>query len=108
MFAVELKSEPGAIGFCGIVHPGGQQEAEVKYAYLRRMWGQGIASEALLGLIQYGMSKHGISHMLATTAPENVASHRVLAKAGMSRGELRSNEDGSFTQVFEYRAPNAA
>jgi RimJ/RimL family protein N-acetyltransferase len=54
------------------------------------------------------MSKHGISHMLATTAPENVASHRVLAKAGMSRGELRSNEDGSFTQVFEYRAPNAA
>jgi ribosomal-protein-alanine N-acetyltransferase len=108
MFAVELKAGPGAIGFCGIVHPGGQQEAEVKYAYLRRMWRQGIASEALRGLIQYGMDKHGIGYMLATTAPENVASHRVLARAGMSRGELRSNEDGSFTQVFEYIAPRTA
>ncbi len=47
MFAVELKSKPGVIGFCGIVHPGEQQEAEVKYAYLRQFWGQGIATEAL-------------------------------------------------------------
>jgi RimJ/RimL family protein N-acetyltransferase len=108
MFAVELKSGPGSIGFCGIVHPGGQQQAEIKYAYLRRMWGQGIASEALRGLIQYGINKHGIGHLLATTALENVASHRVLVKAGMSRGELRSNEDGSFTQVFEYTAPRTA
>lgn len=105
MFAVELKSEPGAIGFCGIVHPGGQQEAEVKYAYLRRVWGRGIASEALIGLIQYGVREHGIRHMIATTAPENIASHRVLAKAGMSRGELRADADGSHTQVFEYTAP---
>ncbi len=108
MFAVELKSEPGAIGFCGIVHPGGQLEAEVKYAYLRRMWGQGIASEALVGLIQYGVSVHGIDRMIATTAPENLASHRVLIKAGMRRGALEANDDGSFTQVFEYTAPNGA
>lgn len=107
MFAVELKSEPGVIGFCGIVHPGGHEQAEVKYAYLRRMWGQGIASEALVGLIRYGVSAHGIERMIATTAPENAASQRVLVKAGMDRGELRVNEDGSFTQVFEYTAPSS-
>jgi len=45
VFAIELKSESRAVGFCGIVHPGGQA-AECKYAYLRRFWGQGIASEA--------------------------------------------------------------
>ena len=39
MFAVELKYESGVIGFCGIVHPGGQEEAECKYAYLRRFRG---------------------------------------------------------------------
>ncbi len=108
MFAVELKAEPGVIGFCGIVHPGGQQEAEVKYAYLRRFWGQGLATEALLGLIRYGFREHGLTHMIATTAPENFASHAVLSKAGMIRGALRADEDGGFTQLFVYEAPQNA
>jgi len=106
MFAVERKAEPGVIGFCGIVHPGGQEVAEVKYAYLRRVWGQGIASEALVGLIAYGVRVHGIGRMIATTAPENAASHRVLLKAGMRRAELRSHDDGGHTQVFAYDAPS--
>lgn len=104
MFAVELKSESRVIGFCGIVHPGGQEEAECKYAYLRHFWGQGIATEALGGLIGYGVKSHGIGRMIATTSPQNIASHRVLLKAGMVRGTLRKNEDGSFTQIFEYTA----
>lgn len=104
MFAVTLKSKLCVVGFCGIVHPGGQKEAETKYAYLRRYWGQGIASEVLAGLIAYGVKTHSIGRMIATTAPENIASHRVLLKAGMVRGDLRANEDGSFTQVFEYTA----
>lgn len=108
MFAVEFKSGPGVIGFCGIVHPGGQEEAEVKYAYLRSVWGQGIATEVLGGLINYGVSAHGLSRMIATTAPENTASHAVLGKAGMRRGRLRADEDGGFTQLFEYEAPRSA
>ena len=44
--------------------------------------------------------------MIATTAPENIASHRVLVNAGMVKGEFRNNEDGSYTQVFEYTAPS--
>ena len=108
MFAVELKSRSGVVGFCGIVHPGDQREAEVKYAYARAAWGQGIATEALAGLVRYGVQEHGIRYMIATTAPENIASHRVLEKAGMSRGELRAEDDGSYTQVFEYTATGAA
>ena len=108
MFAVELKSEPRVVGFCGIVHPGGQVEAEVKYAYLRQVWGQGMATEALRGLIGYGVSEHGIPRLIATVATENAASHAVLVKAGMSRGQLRRNEDGSLTQIFEYEAPRSA
>lgn len=108
MFAVEFKSAPGVVlGFCGIVHPGGQEEAEVKYAYLRSVWGQGVATEALTGLISYGLSAHGLTRMIATTAPENTASHAVLGKAGMRRGRLRANEDGGFTQRFGYEAPRS-
>ncbi len=74
------------------------------YGYLREFWGQGIATEALGGLIGYGVKSHGIGRMIATTSPQNIASHRVLLKAGMVRGTLRKNEDGSFTQIFEYTA----
>lgn len=102
MFAVEHKPTLSVIGFCGIVHPGGQREAEVKYAYLRGLWGRGVASEALQGLIHYGVNSLGIRNLIATTAPENLASQRVLTKAGMIRSELRHNDDSSHTQVFTY------
>ena len=102
MFAVQWRDQPGVLGFCGIVHPGGQVQAEVKYAYRRSCWGQGIASEALVGLLAYGGQRHGIGHFIATTAPENTASHRVLLKAGMRRGALRENADGTQTQLFDW------
>lgn len=102
MFAVEWKATSEVIGFCGIVHPGGQTAAEVKYAYRRRVWGQGVATEALRGLIEYATRVHCLSRLIATTAPENIASHAVLGKVGMCRGELRTEADGSLTLCFEY------
>ncbi len=108
MFAVERKQVPGVIGFCGIVHPGGQPEPEVKYAYLRSHWGCGFATEAVIGLIHYGADTHGLQHIIATTAPANVASHRVLLKAGMQQDVLRDNDDGSQTQVFQWRQSGAS
>ena len=102
MFAVEQKSVPGVIGFCGLVHPGDQAEPEVKYAYLRAHWGQGVATEVLRGLIHYGADVHGLDFIIATTAPENTASHRVLLKAGLERGLLREDDDGSCTQLFHW------
>jgi len=109
MFAVEQRSSSDTIGFCGIIHPNGQVEAEVKYAYLRSHWGQGFATEAIVGLLQYGAAVHGLCHVIATTAPDNIASHRVLIKAGMERGALRIDSGGSKTQSFHWQSsPSAA
>jgi RimJ/RimL family protein N-acetyltransferase len=82
------------------VHPDGQKDAEIKYAYRREFWGQGFATEAAIGLIEYGTAAHGINHFIATTAPENTASHHVLLKAGMKRGALGEDSDGFATQLF--------
>ena len=108
MFAVEGRSSPGVLGFCGIVHPGGQSEPEVKYALLRSHWGQGFATEAVSGLIAYASRVHNLAFIIATAAPQNVASHRVLLKAGLQRAELRSNNDGTHTQLFRWRAGQSA
>jgi RimJ/RimL family protein N-acetyltransferase len=107
MFALVEKSTGEVIGFCGIVHPGGQQEAEVKYAFLRSRWGQGFATEAVRELINYGKQQHSLTYIIATVAPENLASQNVLTKVGMSKGKLRTDDDGSQTQVFEWQDKNS-
>lgn len=100
MFALEDAVSDQIVGFIGIVHPGGQPEAEVKYALRRDRWGQGLATEAVIAIVSYGASTHGLKRIIATTAPENIASHRVLIKSGFEVGELRDNGDGTLTQVF--------
>lgn len=104
MFALESAEAGEVVGFIGIVHPGGQPEPEVKYAFAREHWGKGLATEAVRGVVEYGSSVHGLRRMIATTAPENAASHRVLLKSGFEKGELRNNRDGTFTQLFVWAA----
>jgi len=108
MFALVERDTGAVVGFCGLVHPGGQAEAEVKYALLRTVWGRGLATEAARALLDYGAAAHGLQRIIATVAPDNHASQRVLAKAGMQRGALRHNEDGSDTQFFHWPRPGDA
>ncbi len=104
MFALVGRESGSLIGFCGLVHPGGQVDAELKYALCREFWGQGLATEAASAMLAAARSRFKLDRVIATTAPENLASHRVLLKAGMQRGALRRNEDGSDTQCFFWQA----
>ena len=105
MCALVERDHGDVVGFAGLVHPGGQAEAEIKYALARAHWGRGLATEAARGMLAWGARRFGLQHVIATTAPANQASHRVLRKAGMSDGALRDNGDGSFTQRFEWTPP---
>lgn len=98
MFALEEEGE--VVGFCGLVHPGDQKTPEIKYTLLRERWGQGLATEAVRGTLAHADEVLDLPRVIATVAPENAASHRVLAKAGMSHLETRHNEDGSATDVY--------
>ena len=100
MFALEDRSSGQVVGFAGLVHPGGQEEAEIKYALERPFFGRGYATEAAVALLGYGRSVAPGARIIATAFPENLASHRVLEKAGMTRAETRANDDGTTTLVF--------
>jgi RimJ/RimL family protein N-acetyltransferase len=104
MSAIARLSDDAVMGFAGLVHPGGQAQAEIKYALLAAYRGQGYATEMCVGMLAWGRAAFAIRSVIATTAPENLASHRVLLKAGMQATELRANEDGSFTQCFAWHA----
>ena len=85
MFTLEDRSSGGVVGFCGLVHPGGQPEPEVKYAFKRRVWGQGLASEAIPALLAFGHRAFGLARIIATVAPDHGASQRILHKCGATQ-----------------------
>jgi RimJ/RimL family protein N-acetyltransferase len=99
MVALVERATGSIVGFCGLVHPAGQEVPEIKYALRQDCWGRGFATEAAIGLLGHAR-EIGLLTVIATTDPDNEPSHRVLLKAGMRRAELRRNEDGSFTQLF--------
>ncbi len=103
MFVIEDPALRKTIGFGGLVHPGGQQEPEVKYAFIPEVWGQGLATEFVRGLLDYGKSAHGLTHVISTVSEGNLASKRVLSKTGLHRSAVRREEDGSQTEIYELR-----
>lgn len=101
MFAVTELSTNQTVGFCGLVHPSDQVEAEIKYSFLKDRWGRGYASEVVPAMLSYGATVHGIDRIIATVASENIASQRVLLKSGMLLSHIVEDDD-SKTHVYKW------
>ena len=64
--------------------------ADLGYAITREFWGNGYATEATKSVIKWSLAQDTIYRVWATCDIENLASARVLEKAGMQReGILR-------------------
>lgn len=65
-------------------------KAELGYVLARRYWGQGYMTEVVRTLVDWAIAQPEIYRVWATCDVENVASARVLEKAGMQpEGLLR-------------------
>ncbi len=62
----------------------GRDELEVGYGFLPARWGLGLATEATTAFLDQAGALHGFDGMVATVAPGNDASERVLAKLGFA------------------------
>lgn len=80
--AIEL-STGEFVGRCGFGEiPSG--EIEVGYVFLPKFWGRGLATEALIALIQWAKENiHSTDIIIAFTPVDHTASQRVMQKAGM-------------------------
>jgi len=106
MSHVSLTESGALVGFCGLVHPGGQEEPEVKYALLRPFWGRGLATELVRGMIAWGRREHDLDVVIATVDARNAASLRVLAKAGLRERGRATDPDGTVVVTLA-TAPHA-
>ena len=58
-------------------------EAELGYRLKREAWRKGYATEGSKALLEKSFQEFGLERVVATTLPENLASIRVLEKAGL-------------------------
>lgn len=78
------------VGMHLLNHVRGESFIQVGYALYPRFWGRGYATEMCVALLRYGFATRGLPQIVAIANLPNVASHRVLLKAGLHRrGERR-------------------
>jgi ribosomal-protein-alanine N-acetyltransferase len=88
------KGDHRFVGTCGIVSwEPHHARAELGYALSRDYWGRGLMAEAVCAMISFGFDKMNLNRIEARCIAENVASARVMEKAGMIyEGTLRQRE----------------
>jgi ribosomal-protein-alanine N-acetyltransferase len=89
--AIDLERRLIGTARLGITDPE-NRSGDLGYALQRAHWGNGYATEATSLLIGFGFEHLGLHRIWATCDPRNVASSRVLEKAGMQlEGKLQHN-----------------
>lgn len=68
--------------FC--LWPEHDARAELGYRLRRIEWGQGLAAEGAIALVDWGFASAGYDRIVATTMAVNHASRRVMEKIGMT------------------------
>ena len=94
--AIILKADDRLIGWIGIGRPSRPAppgELNFGYALGRRYWGRAYMTEAVQALLAFGIWTLGAPRIFAECRPPNIASARVMEKAGM-RYEGRFLVDG--------------
>lgn len=104
LLAVERKVEGDVVGYCGLVDhervAGG--EPELAFELLRRVRGQGYATEASWAVLDWARSS-GYRRLWATVWDWNTASRRVLAKLGFTETGRTETDELVGTTLFTSR-----
>ena len=93
-FAFAVTADNKVVGSIGVFRQGNihRQTAELGYYVAEEYWSRGIMTEAIKQICEYVFSKSNILRIYAEPFAYNIASCRVLEKAGFQyEGTLRSN-----------------
>ena len=72
------------VGWFILKYCGRTSDVEVGYRLLPDAWGLGFATEGATRLVRYGFDALELDRIIGVTDPANVASQRVLMKAGLA------------------------
>src|SRR5882672_580590 len=104
-FAIAVNDEAvGSVGFV-LRQDVERVSAEIGYWLAEPFWGRGIATEALIAVTEYAIATHHLTRIYALPFAWNLASCRVLEKAGyILEARLRRSaiKDGQITDQMQY------
>lgn len=84
LWALLTALEDALIGFCGFWSFHDPPRLELLYGITPAYWNQGLATEAARAMIRYGFEELSFERIEASTDAANLASSRVMERAGMS------------------------
>lgn len=90
-WGIEFKETGRIIGSCSFVSWDNVNcKVELGYVLSNQYWNQGIMSEVIQRVIEFGFAELGLVRIEARCLPDNIGSSRVMEKAGMKfEGVLR-------------------
>jgi RimJ/RimL family protein N-acetyltransferase len=81
-------------------------EASLGFRLRRAAWGQGYATEGAQALLRLGFTALGVERVVATTYQDNLASRRVMEKAGMTLSRTFRLSAADLGHVDTYHVPS--
>ena len=81
-------------------------EASLGFRLRRAAWGQGYATEGAQALLRLGFTALGVERVVATTYQDNLASRRVMEKAGMTLSRTFRLSAADLGRVDTYLVPS--
>ncbi|WP_225225338.1 GNAT family N-acetyltransferase [Komarekiella delphini-convector] len=89
-WGIAHKQDNILIGSCGLRWNTQEPSAEVGYELASTFWRQGIMTEAVRTILQFGFKKMGLRFVIAQVMLDNIASKKLLKKLGFqSQGVLK-------------------
>lgn len=98
LWATILKETNQFIGRCGLLpwDIDGQPEVEVAYLLDKKVWRQGLGSEAAQAILNYGFEQLHLSRLICLIDRDNQASIKVAEKIGMTFEKEGEDDKGPF------------
>jgi ribosomal-protein-alanine N-acetyltransferase len=82
LLLVERNDTGQKLGICGLIRRDGLDDIDLGFAFLPEHWSQGYAFESAVAVLRWGSRHLRLERIVAITAPDNVASIRLLEKLG--------------------------
>lgn len=107
-WAIERKDTGDVLGWFGIsnpVDPATAYDVSFEYALARAHWNQGYMTEVLRSIFTHEFDVLGVPQLSANCRAPNVASARVMEKAGMRRmkSDYGADFEGNWSHRHHYR-----
>ena len=102
-WSVYVRQTGQYIGFCGLNYRADRDEVDLGLRLRRDCWGQGYATEAARAALELGFTRNGLKRIVGRAMRDNMASHRVLEKVGMTFSH-EDKQDGAMWVVYAVRS----